>query len=86
MRLRQAGCQWTPASFLLLFSFFGEHFLEQGGADVFEAADGLFHRRLVFEGEGALDVTELIRDFSDIDLDILEVLPGLREVSRAFSE
>ena len=62
----------------------GEHFLEQGGADVFQAADGLFDRRLVVEGESALDVTQLLRHFSNIDLDILEALPGLRDGVASF--
>ena len=44
----------------------------------FEAPDGVFDRGLVVEGESALDVTQLLRDFSHIDLHILEVLPGLR--------
>ena len=67
-----------PHFFLLLLYLFGEHFLEQGGADVFEAIDGLFDRGLVFEGESAFDVTQLIRHFSNIDLDMLEVLLVLR--------
>src|SRR5208282_6117104 len=43
----------------------------------FEPAHGLFHWSLVFKGESALDVTQLLRYFSHIDLDILKMFPGL---------
>jgi hypothetical protein len=41
-------------------------------------SDRLFDRRLVVKGESAFDVAQLLRHFSDIDLDILEALLGLR--------
>ena len=69
--LRASACG-LPASFLLLLFVLREHFFEQGGADVFQVADGLVDRRLVFEGEGAFDVAQLVGNFSNIDLDILE--------------
>ena len=44
----------------------------------------MFHRRLVFEGESAFDVPQLFRYFSDIDLNILEMLLRLRGGVAAF--
>src|SRR5208282_354340 len=80
-----ANASGSPASFLLfLLIFFREHFLEQGGADVFEAIDGLYDRGLVFEGKSAFDVTQLFRHFSNIDLDILWALPGLGDGVASF--
>ena len=62
----------------------GEHFLEQRGAYVFQVADGLFDGRLIVKNQGALDITQLLRHFSDIDLDILEVLLSLHGVVAGF--
>src|SRR5208282_2904894 len=75
-----ASANSSPLSllFLLLLLVVGEHRFEQGGADVFQAPDGLFHRSLVVEDESALDVAQLLRHLSHIDLDILEVLLRLR--------
>jgi hypothetical protein len=61
-----------------LFVVFGKHGLEQGGADIFESLDSAIDRTLIFEGERAFDISQFVRYFSGLDLDVFEVLIGLR--------